>query len=261
MTAPDDAHTLLEWPVPSITRNMGRVDREIIWIVARESVGKTAFVIQWLLRLGLDGHMVSMASLESSCESVGSRAIANIGELDNFHIRQRSASKGLVERAYKYADTIPKCIRVIDSSMSLDQLYAWGKSEARRGSKLIVIDNTRHITVRGNIDRVNEVAEISSRMKQLRDETQIPVVILHHSTYDAKTGKEDVSWSKDIRRDADVIIFLKADEELTEVPQSPADPGKWAVRFCVDKNREGRKGYDILTRFVKEHQLFREWIY
>ena len=64
MTAPDDAHSLLEWPVPSITNNMGRVDREVVWIVARESVGKTAFIIQWLIRLGLDGHTVSLASLE-----------------------------------------------------------------------------------------------------------------------------------------------------------------------------------------------------
>ncbi len=259
MTAPDDNHTLLNWPVAAITHNMGRVDRELIWIVARESVGKTAFIIQWLLVLASYGHTVSLASLESSRESIGSRAIANNGMLDNFHIRQRRATRELIDKAYNSAKTLPDSIRIIDNSMTLDQLYAWGKSEARRGSRLIIVDNTRHIIVRGNVDRVNEVAEISQRMKQLRDETQIPVVVLHHSTYDKKTGAEDVSWSKDIRRDADVIVFLKADEELSRPPMDTRDAGLWAVRFCVEKNRESRAGYDILIRFKKEWQAFIEW--
>jgi replicative DNA helicase len=259
MTAAEEHATMLDWPVRSITKHMGRVDREYIWIVAQPSIGKTAFVLQWLICLAKQGHTVSMASLESAADAIGSRAIANIGPLDNYPIRQRRASADTVARAYDAARRIPDSIRITDSRMTVDQLYAWGKAEARRGSKLIVIDNTRHIHVRGNVDRVNEVAEISSRMKQLRDEARVPVVVLHHSMIDSKTGREDVSWSKDIRKDADVMCFLKHDPENSQPPQNERDPGLWAVKWCVEKNRESRAGYEILMRFRKEFQLFEEW--
>jgi replicative DNA helicase len=259
MTAPDEANVMLDWPVPSITRHMGRVDRELIWIVAQPSIGKTAFVLQWLIHLAGQGHQVSLASLESSADSVGSRAIAIIAPMDNYPIRQRRAGAETVAAAYKAARSIPDAIRITDSRMTIDQVYAWGKAEARKGARLIVVDNTRHIHVRGNVDRVNEVAEISARMKQLRDEARVPVVVLHHSMIDSKTGREDVSWSKDIRKDADVMVFMKHDADNSIAPQHERDPGTWAVRFAVEKNRESRAGYEILLRFRKEFQLFEEW--
>jgi replicative DNA helicase len=250
---------MLDWPVPSITRHMGRVDRELIWIVAQPSIGKTALVLQWLLHLAGQGHPVSMASLESAADMIGSRAIAITGPMDNYPIRQRRAMPETVARAFEAARRIPDCIRITDSRMTIDQVYAWGKAEARKGARLVVVDNTRHIHVRGNVDRVNEVAEISSRMKHLRDEAGVPVVVLHHSMIDAKTGREDVSWSKDIRKDADVVVFLKHDPDNSTPPQHEHDPGLWAVKWSVEKNRESRAGYEILMRFRKEWQRFEEW--
>jgi len=259
MTAAEEHATMLDWPVRSITKHMGRVDREYIWIVAQPSIGKTAFVLQWLLHLAGQGHIVSMASLESAADAVGSRAIAMTAPMDNYPIRQRRAAPDTIATAYEAARRIPDNIRITDSRMTVDQLYAWGKAESRRGSKIIIIDNTRHIHVRGNVDRVNEVAEISARMKQLRDEARVPVVVLHHSMIDSKTGREDVSWSKDIRKDADVMCFLKHDPENSQPPQHERDSGLWAVKWCVEKNRESRAGYEILMRFRKEFQLFEEW--
>jgi replicative DNA helicase len=259
MTAAEEKSVMLDWPVHSITRHMGRVDRELIWIVAQPSIGKTAMILQWLILLAGGGHTVSLASLESARDIIGSRAIANIGPLDNYPIRQRRAMPETVAAAYEAARRIPDGIRITDSRMTLDQVYAWGKAEARKGAVLLVVDNTRHIHVRGNVDRVNEVAEISSRMKQLRDEARVPVAVLHHSMIDAKSGREDVSWCKDIRKDADVMVFLKHDPENSLAPQHERDAGLWAVRWCVEKNRESRAGYEILLRFRKEWQRFEEW--
>jgi replicative DNA helicase len=261
MTSPDETAVMLDWPLDLITAQMGRLDREVVWIIAQPSVGKTAFILQWLVRLAFDGHTVSLASLESSAESVASRAIAQIAPMNNYPIRQRKARPDEIKMAYEAAARIPDTIRISDGSMSLDQLYAWGKSEARKGSRIIVIDNTRHIRVPGReSDRINMIAEISGRMKQLRDDTGVPVVILHHSAVDKQTGVESASWSSDIRKDADVMIYLKRDAEESREPQAPNDPGLDMVRFCVDKNREGRSGYNIPMRFRKEVQLFDRWI-
>jgi len=259
MTAPDEMSVMLDWPVPSITRHMGRVDRELIWIVAQPSLGKTAMILQWAIMLGGQGHTVAIASLESQRDALGSRAIANVGPLDNFTIRQRRAGSETIAAAYDAAHRIPDTIRIADNKMTIDQVYAWGKSEVRRGAVMLIIDNTRHIHVRGNVDRVNEVAEISAKTKQLRDETHVPVVVLHHSKIDAKSGAEDVSWCKDIEKDADVMVFLKADPDNSVAPNTENDPGVWAVRWFVKKNRESRADYEILLRFLKQYQLFEEW--
>jgi replicative DNA helicase len=238
---------------------MGRVDRELIWIVAQPSLGKTAMILQWAIMLGGQGHTVAIASLESQRDALGSRAIANVGPLDNFTIRQRRAGSETIAAAYDAAHRIPDTIRIADNKMTIDQVYAWGKSEVRRGAVMLIIDNTRHIHVRGNVDRVNEVAEISAKTKQLRDETHVPVVVLHHSKIDAKSGAEDVSWCKDIEKDADVMVFLKADPDNSVAPNTENDPGVWAVRWFVKKNRESRADYEILLRFLKQYQLFEEW--
>jgi replicative DNA helicase len=149
---------------------------------------------------------------------------------------------------------------VIDGGQrTLDQLYAWGRAEARLGSRLIVVDNTRHIRVRGNVDRVNEVAEISGRMKQLRDDTGVPVVMLHHSSLDKKTGKEDASWSSDIRKDTDIMLFLRHDEEKSKKPLYAGGAGLWAVMAVVEKNRDAPAGYGVRLKFEKDHQRFTAW--
>jgi replicative DNA helicase len=260
MTAPEADCVLLDWPVDTLTQAIGRLDREVVWIIAQPSMGKTAFVIQWLLNLAEQGHVVSFASLESSRQLVASRALANWCPLNNYPIRQRRASAELVKQAYETADRLPKLVRVIDGGQrTLDQLYAWGRAEARLGSRLIVVDNTRHIKVRGNVDRVNEVAEISQRMKQLRDDTGVPVVMLHHSSVDKKNGKEDASWSSDIRKDTDIMLFLRHDEEKSKKPLYAGGAGLWAVMAVVEKNRDAPAGYGVRLKFEKDHQRFLAW--
>ena len=139
-------------------------------------------------------------------------------------------------------------------------MYAWGRAEKRRGARLLVIDNTRHIRLPSGASRIDHMAEISVRMKQLRDDTRLPVVVCHHSMIDKKTGKEDVSWSSDVRRDADMLIFLREDESRTRTPTAYGDAGVYCINYDVEKNREGRKDLCVPLQFVKQHQLFRGWV-
>ena len=258
MTMPDSMTTLLDWPCRCVTDSMGRVEAELIWICAQPSNGKTAFCLQWCSELARNGISASMASLESRMESIVSRLIAQNVPMDTYPIRQRHATPGQIADARVAADSLRDCMRITDAPMTLDQVYAWGRAEKRHGSRLLIVDNTRHIRLPYGGDRVAAMAEISVRMKQLRDDTGLPVVVLHHSKVDDK-GNEDVSWSADVRRDADLLIFLKEDSERTRYPQGVADPGLWCINFDVAKHREGRKNVRVSLRFVKEHQRFEPW--
>jgi len=254
MTAPDEKTVLLDWPVQSITYLIGRVDRELIWLVAQPSCGKTAFCLQWCMTLALHGITTSMASLESPIESIASRLIAQAVPMDTYPLRQRKASPETIEAARQGADRLSAHMRITDGSMSMDQLYAWGRSEKRRGSKMLIVDNTRHVRMDGYKNRVDKMADMSVRLKQLRDDVGLPVVVCHHSNKD-----DDVSWSSDVERDTDLLCFLREDSNRTRPGRTYGDPGEWCISFDVEKNREGRKNVREFLRFVKEHQRFEPW--
>jgi replicative DNA helicase len=258
MTAPEGDCMLLDWPCRCITDHMGRLEAELVWLCAQPSAGKTAFVLQWMAELALRGITTSMASLESRLDSIVSRLIAQLVPMDTYPIRQRRATPGQIADARRAADQLTEAMRITDAAMTLDQVYAWGRAEKRKGSRLLIVDNTRHIRMPAVTDRIAGVSEISVRMKQLRDDTGLPVVVLHHSKLDDK-GNEDVSWSQDVRRDADLLLFLKEDKERTRYPTGVGDPGLWCVNFDVAKHREGRKNVRVSLRFVKEHQRFEPW--
>jgi len=106
----------------------------------------------------------------------------------------------------------------------------------------------------GYTSRIDMMADMSVRLKQLRDDTGLPVVVCHHSN-----TSDDVSWSSDVRRDADMLIFLREDEANTRPPSGKGDVGDWCINFDVEKNREGHKDVQIPLRFRKEYQRFEVW--
>tara|TARA_R110000765_G_scaffold193319_4_gene298877 strand:- start:311 stop:1630 length:1320 start_codon:yes stop_codon:yes gene_type:complete len=259
MTAEEGDSTLLDWPCRVITDAIGRITKEVIWVIAQPSVGKTAFVVQWLTEIAARGKVASLASLESDIESIASRCVSHQAPMNTENIRQRRATEKEIEQAREAGRMISSNIRVTDRSMTLDQLYAWGKSEARKGAAILFVDNTRHIQVPGRDSRSDKMAAISSRMCMLRRDTGLPVVVLHHSKVD-QDGREGISWSADIEKDADMVIFLKEVEDKCVAPCPENKQGRWCIAFDVDKNREGRKKVRVSLEFEKEHQRFIRWV-
>jgi replicative DNA helicase len=262
-TDPAARDKLIPWPIPRITASMGgAIEDELIWIIAQPSCGKTAFILQWAAVLAAAGFPASVASLESSKPRIVGRLLAYLARVDTLAIRRGDGRPEDIAKIRKAADllkTLP--LRVCDTGMTLEQIYAWGRSEVERGSRLIVVDNTRNIRNSGGKEsRVEWMGSISARMKQLRDDTGCPVVVLHHSSRPNEKGKDDVSWSSDIRRDADCLIFLREDEERSVPPIDVNDQGRCCISFDVEKCRDGLKSIRIPLEFVKWRQTFVEWI-
>jgi len=86
---------------------------------------------------------------------------------------------------------------------------------------------------------------LSLKLKELRDMLGMAVVVLHHLNDDLKA-----SWSRDIERDADIIVnLINADDDLS------AEVRK--IRFICAKNRDGNTG-EIPILFHKQTQTFTE---
>jgi replicative DNA helicase len=248
LTAPDAETTLLDWPVRAITDMVGRISRDVIWICAQPSAGKTAFILQMTRLLAAQGRKIALASMESDVESIAGRLIASTAPMSTTNLRQGRATDEEIAKAREAADNLSDNIIVTGGSMSIDVCCSWGKAQVRKGAEMLIFDNTRHVTVNGSNGRVDEMATMSKRFKQLRDECQVPILVLHHSKID-EDGKESVSWSSDVLKDCDLLVFLRLDDKKEDM-----------VRFNLKKNREGPSHLCAPLRFDKDTQRFERWI-
>jgi len=248
----------IQWPLQRLQKIIGSLEDEYIVIGARPSVGKTAFVVQWGLMLGLDGIISSLASLESSTRKIAMRAIAITGQVNTIHLKRRTANETedmLTREAVKKLQD--SCYRVQDRGMNLDQLRAWAVGQAASGSNILMIDNMKHIRTKRieEEDPVRQFMAMSAAVKWIRDDIGIPVVLLHHLN-----KKMELSWSDAIERDADIIINMSDDVKNSIEPGLDNDfIGRSIVNFWIAKNREGPRNIPVPAEFKKDIQTFEDW--
>lgn len=243
------------WPLARLNSAIGPLEDELVFLVAKESVGKTAFALQMILSVAYTGKIVSMASLESSKRRLLPRMIGQIAQINTLDMRYGHGEAEHFEKATAAVAKIRRLnLRVSDTPATIDQLYAWAKGEKAAGSALIVIDNIRHIrSTQTYRSPVEQMRDFSLRLKHIRDDIRLPVIVLHH-TNDAG----DVSWAKDIRRDADILLFLAENEELSvRGTESTGYIGKTIVDCQIDKNRDGKAHIEVQAQFFKEFQTFK----
>jgi replicative DNA helicase len=253
---PEREKTFIGWPIPLLDQLLGRLTDEYAILAAQPSLGKTAFALQFACHAAQEGHTVSFASLESSREKVLHRLCAHLGQC---HVRQLIQGKRYpheLERARKAVDilkTLP--LRVVDSPMSLDQVRAWSFREQSNGSKMLIIDNLRHIRPdKVYRNRFDLFADLSIGLKRIRDDVRIPILALHHLS-----AEDKLAWSADIERDADLILVLSINEEWSIPPTKQNHyQERCVVNLTIQKNREGPKAPCLLL-FDKPIQTFQAW--
>jgi replicative DNA helicase len=249
---------LLHWPLLDLDWACDPIDKDYIILQADPKAGKTALAIQTCIHLGGQGIKTSYANLEMPDEKFIGRVISHMGQL-NWRIiqKQRVSINGGKEEAKIVIEKAKQAVKllkdfplsVVHRAMTMEQLLAWGMKEKRSGSRLLVIDNTRHILKSAfeNSSRVEFYGKISAFGKHLRDKTALPVILLHHTNREG-----DSSWSIDFHKDCDKIIKLsKEDEGHEDFPQS-----KWIHANCIF-NRDGPEGHTRLL-FDMPKQTFRQ---
>ena len=268
-TLGDIAHTLVEkwqniednpndikWPLGSLNRNVGPITDELVFIAAKESTGKTALALQICVCLGFANIRTAYNSLESRRDKLVGRMIAQVGEVNTLRLRHRVATPE--EWARITDEIIPKVnalpVTISDRGMTPEQIHAWARGEQARGARLLVLDNMRHVRPSKNYRTMTEwMQDLSLRLKWIRDDTGLPFMVLHHLNADG-----DVSWSKDIRKDADILITMEENKDLTEHP-TPNFPGRYVIDFNVQKNREGQKDFIAQSEFKQSIQTFADY--
>jgi replicative DNA helicase len=237
---------VVPWFLPEIQQRYGKLTEEFVIIHSQPSIGKTALVIQWITYLHRIGFKSAFASLESSVRGIAPRFISHVAQVNSLLMKTGFCSTenmAKAEKSVQIVDDLKFCIR--SGHMTDGQLMAWCRIQKQSGAQIIFIDNLRHIDTVSTYDsEIRKFMEISLSVKRIRDQLGIPVVLLHHSN---EAG--DVGWCKDIKKDADVIVYL--DRRAENGGGQSVDLVDWVFQKGRDSGT-----FTIPTRFDKTVQTY-----
>ncbi len=223
-----------------LDRMMGGLQpSDLIIVAGRPGMGKTALATNiaynvakaWRGEVRPDGHMesadggiVGFFSLEMSAEQLATRIIAEQTEIPSNKIRRGGISENDFEKIKDVSIELQNLPFYVDETggLSIAQLAARARRLKRqRGLDLLVIDYLQLLqgsTRRGAENRVQEITEITTKLKALAKELNVPVLALSQlsrqveSRDDKRPQLSDLRESGSIEQDADVVLFVFREE-------------------------------------------------
>ncbi len=238
---------------------------EMIVLAARPSMGKTSLAMNICENVALgtvsgkEGtgarKAVGIFSCEMSQQSLVMRMLCAHAQLNMREINQGFGNQAaIIQKLTRAASELEKASIVVDDTSGLDVMDL--RARARRmkkqfGVELIMIDylqllNSREYAAQG---RQLETSNISSNIKAMAKELNLPVIVLSQlsrSPEKDKSGKPKLSDLRDsgaIEQDADVVLLLR---RPCKNPGDPEFDDKRLAYVDVAKHRNGPTGEAVL---------------
>src|SRR5215470_15447901 len=243
---------------------------DLIVLAGRPSMGKTALATniafnvararaQSIARdgppdsdLGHDGAVVGFFSLEMSAEQLATRILSEQAGIPSEKIRRGMIDEGEFKRlveASREMSTIPLFIDET-GGISIAQLAARArKLKRQQGLGMIVVDYLQLLTGssrRASEGRVQEVSEITTGLKALAKELNVPILALSQlsraveNREDKRPQLADLRESGSIEQDADVVMFVFREEyyiERTKPAEGSAEWNEWYAKMQLASGR------------------------
>ncbi len=254
---------------------------DLIIVAGRPGMGKTALATNIAYNVARayvgqtkpDGHMetvnggiVGFFSVEMSAEQLATRIVAEQSGIPSSTIRRGGINERDFERIKDVAIELQHLPLFIDETggLSVAQLAARARRLKRqRGLDLIVIDYIQLLSgssKRASENRVQEVTEITTSLKALAKELNVPIMALSQlsrqveSRDDKRPQLSDLRESGSIEQDADVVMFVYREEYYlsNKEPRPGSDEHlKWQTEMAsvhgkaeiiIGKQRHGPTG-------------------
>ena len=223
-----------------LDRMMGGLQSsDLVIIAGRPGMGKTALATNiayniaraWRGEVRPDGRIVAanggivgFFSLEMSAEQLATRIISEQTEIPSYRIRRGEIDPPDFDRIAEAAREMETTPLYIDETggLSIAQLAARARRLKRqRGLDVMVVDYIQLLqgsSRRAVEGRVQEVTEITTNLKALAKELNIPILALSQlsrqveSREDKRPQLSDLRESGSIEQDADVVMFVFREE-------------------------------------------------
>lgn len=264
-----------------LDQKLGGLQRsDLIILAGRPAMGKTSLVTNiafnvakaWKAERRPDGTMesvnggvVGFFSLEMSAEQLANRIIAEQSGVASYKIRRGDLQEDDFIRISDAAREMQSLPLYIDQTggISIAQLTARARRLKRqRGLDLLIVDYLQLLTgsSKKGENRVQEMTEITTGMKALAKELQVPIIALSQlsrqveSRDDKRPQLSDLRESGSIEQDADVVMFVYRDEYYLKMKepkpgsqehfewQAKMDDAHGKAEVILGKQRHGPTG-------------------
>jgi replicative DNA helicase len=274
---------------------------DLIILAGRPSMGKTALATNIAYNIArnfraeqqsdgtekvVDGAIVGFFSLEMSAEQLATRILSEQTEISSEKIRRGMIDEPDFRKLVDVSREMSEIPLYIDQTggISIAQLASRArKLKRQKGLGLLVIDYLQLLTghKRQNEGRVQEVSEITTSLKALAKELNVPILALSQLSRqveqrdDKRPHLADLRESGSIEQDADVVMFVYREEYYLE-RQKPSEGKveevlKWQqemgrvhgkAEVIVGKQRHGPTGTVALTfeaQFTRFSNMARDY--
>jgi replicative DNA helicase len=252
--------------------NGGLHGSELIVLAARPSMGKTAFALAIAYNVAKNGIPVGFFTLEMTATQIYDRLLNIHNNLEKSESKKQTIQKILNDKRRSVSqEFICNTIKAIsnleiyfDDTPTIKILELRAKCRQMKAEKdvgLIVVDYLQLIKSAKAESREREVSIISSTLKQISRELEVPVLALSqlNRVYETRlhNGKEidaskipllsDLRESGSIEQDADVVMFLHRPEailqnEPNKEEKIAKDNYKNLAQIGIGKQRNGATG-------------------
>jgi replicative DNA helicase len=242
---------------------------EMIIVAARPSMGKTSLAMNIAEHVALElGLPVAVFSLEMSASSLILRMLCSLARVNMRSIRDGFMSESDFPKLMTASGRLAGAKLLIDDTAGLSILQL--RARARRmhqqhGIKLFVIDYLQLLNStarRSQENRQQEIADISSGIKALAKELNVPVIVLSQLNRELEKDKSrkprlsDLRESGSIEQDADLVgLLYKPNAGDEEDGTTPDENDGVAVNLLIAKQRNGPTG-DVNLTFLKPYTRF-----
>ncbi|NEW99303.1 replicative DNA helicase [Rhodopseudomonas sp. BR0G17] len=262
------------------TRMGGLQHSDLIVLAGRPGMGKTALATNIAYNVAkayrgevqpdgstktVNGGIVGFFSCEMSAEQLATRILAEQAEIASSKIRRGGISEADFDKPRDVSIELQSLPLFVDETggLSIAQLTARARRLKRqKGLDMIVVDYIQLLqgSSKKGDNRVQEVTEITTSLKALAKELNVPVIALSQlsrqveSRDDKRPQLSDLRESGSIEQDADVVIFVFREEYyLQNKEPRPGTPEheKWATdmelvhgkaEVIIAKQRHGPTG-------------------
>jgi replicative DNA helicase len=220
----------------------GLQNSDLIILAGRPSMGKTALATNIAYSIAkahrterqpdgsdktVDGAVVGFFSLEMSAEQLATRILSEQAEISSEKIRRGMIDEGEFRKLVEVSREMSQIPLYIDQTggISVAQLAARArKLKRQKGLGLLVVDYLQLLTGHKRLSegRVQEVSEITTGLKALAKELNVPILALSQLSRqveqrdDKRPHLADLRESGSIEQDADVVMFVFREEYYVE---------------------------------------------
>jgi len=233
-------------------------------VAGRPSMGKTSFALNILENVALrEQKPVLLFSLEMAAQQIAQSMLCSHARVDSTLLRTGRVSEEEFQKLVMAAGAFHEAKIFIDDSADLSALELRTRArrmKAREDIQLVVVDYLQKMHAKqGNKhaeSRQLEIAMISSNLKSLAKELNVPVIALAQlnraaeGREDRKPMLSDLRESGAIEQDADAVMALYREEYY-----KPDTEKKGVAEVLLLKNRTGPVG-NVDMAFIKQYTRF-----